>query len=552
MSVLGALAGGYAQAAELERRRQFEADQNQRQAALGMTKILLESPNVPPEYKGQLAQYGMDVINTPHGKKIPDFQKTVMSQLPALQTPGQTRDVQQPSLQLGGPSAPPPMPQNPAALGGGGAAASGKAPSLTQSGSAANGGAPGAMLPPVGPPPGVGGIPGAGMGSGGAGITVPGATSQVSLAPQQIAPAGQFHMLSPEELQQRETAMKLSQAAEISQRSGVPIERVLGYQSKFATFPWGGGVFNQNTGDIESAPTPKPMGQPIKMKAEDGTYHLYQRYQDNSLRPIDNPQGMSVPLPSAELPTVTSSSRDVNLETGASTTKTVRQKVQPGKPGAGPAVPPLPGGGVGTASATAAGATTPGARTRTDMAADRLLMSDAVKASQSARTMVNLLDTQQQYMDTITAGGAPTPRQDLSLIVAAVRAMNPGTVRLPNKELELELKAGSYGDRLKRQYEVATSGILPADQREDLFAVVNHETSNVAQDAAKNWKQNMRGKPLPPHLKRFAEAKTAEGAGGTQNGLIPVVDPAGQTHYFKDQAAADQFKAAISAATRTK
>jgi hypothetical protein len=259
--LLGQLAGGYAQAAELERRRQFEADQKQRENALFMTRTLLENPAVPPEYKGQLAQHGMDIINTPSGKKLPSWDKFLQT-LPAVQTPGQSQSVAQPSLQLGGPSAPPPMPQNPAALGGGGAAASGKAPSLTQSGSAANGGAPGAMLPPVGPPPGIGGLPGAGMGSGGAGITMPGATSQVSLAPQQISPAGQFHMLSPQELAQQQTqAAMTAMQTQIQglKQQGFTDEQIalkLG-MSKLMPIPFGG-LYNIGTGETVS-PTNTPM-----------------------------------------------------------------------------------------------------------------------------------------------------------------------------------------------------------------------------------------------------------------------------------------------------
>src|SRR5512138_1737059 len=89
-TLLGALAGGYAQAAERERNRQFEAENQQRQNALGLTKILLENPAVPPEYKGHLIQYGMDVLHTPTGKKMPDFNKQVLSQLPQIGTPAQS------------------------------------------------------------------------------------------------------------------------------------------------------------------------------------------------------------------------------------------------------------------------------------------------------------------------------------------------------------------------------------------------------------------------------------------------------------------------------
>jgi hypothetical protein len=518
--LLGHLAGGYADAAEKENRRQFEAEQNQRQAALGMTKILLENPAVPPEYKGILAQYGMDVIHTPHGKKIPDFQKNVLATLPALPgkpNPGPGNTKYDTAMTLPGPQPPPGLPEGTA-------------------GPQQLGGPLG--ISPIAPGP---------------EVQIPGAVIQ----PPAPAPAaniserGQFHMMSDEEQVGRQTAAKIAAAQAVSKETGVPVERVLGLQPKYSVAPWGAGTFNQQTGEIETPSTPKPMGTPIKMKAEDGTYHLYQRFQDNSLRPIDNPNGMSVPLPTAELPTVTQSSHDVNLETGASSTKTVRQKVQPGSKSLSvPTAPPGVGKPVPSASASA-GSGPGGSRTKSDIATDKALATDAIKASQTARTMVNLLDTQQQYIDSIKAGGAPTPRQDLSLIVAAVRAMNPGTVRLPNKELELELKAGSYGDRMRRYFETASSGILPADQREDLFSVVDHETSNVAKDAAANWQQspNLKGRPLPPHLKRFAGSGSgASGNNPSQGGMIAVTDPAGGVHYFKDQAGADQFKAALAGA----
>jgi hypothetical protein len=516
--LLGHLAGGYAQAAEEDNRRKFEAEQSAKQNALGMVKILIENPAVPPEYKAQLIQHGMDVLHAPPGKKLPSFDK-VMQGLPAI--PGKPNTQPNPAaatstaMTLPGPQPPPGLPEGTAG------------PDQL-----------GAGLPP--PPP----------------MQIPGAVIRPPApAPAaNIANAGQFHMMSDEEQVGRQTAAKIAAAQAVAKETGVPVERVLGLQPKYSVAPWGAGTFNQQTGEIETAATPKPMGTPIKMKAEDGTYHLYQRFQDNSLRPIDNPNGMSVPLPTAELPTVTQSSHDVNLETGATSTKTVRQKVQPGgKALSMPSAPPGTSSKAAASSSSAASATSgsgPGGKmTRDDMVANRLLMTDAVKASQTARTMVNLLDTQQQYMDTVKAGGAPTPRQDLSLIVAAVRAMNPGTVRLPNKELELELKAGSYGDRMRRYFDTASSGILPADQREDLFQVVNHETSNVAKDAAQNWEQNMSKRPLPPHLKRFAGSGSgASGTNPAQGGVIAVTDPAGGVHYFKDQAGADQFKAALAGA----
>jgi hypothetical protein len=161
--------------------------------------------------------------------------------------------------------------------------------------------------------------------------------------------------------------------------------------------------------------------------------------------------------------------------------------------------------------------------------------------------MVNLLDTQTDYVNSIAKGEDPTPRQDLSLIVAAVRAMNPGTVRLPQKELELELKAGSFGDRIRRQYETATNGILPADQRADLYKVVNNETTKAATNAAQNWQDVMGKQAVPSHLKRFANKVTSPTPPPSSQGNISVTDPQGGVHYFPDQASADKFKAALAA-----
>lgn len=148
-----------------------------------------------------------------------------------------------------------------------------------------------------------------------------------------------------------------------------------------------------------------------------------------------------------------------------------------------------------------------------DNATTQKIEADAIKASATARPMVNILDTQEAYVK----GGKFTPRQDLSLIVSAVRAMNPGTVRLPNTELEMEIKAGSYGDRFKRWATTATTGTLPDDQRQDLLGVVQRETTTTATQAADNWKEAFGGKkPLPTHLTKFGleTPKPPPSAGG--------------------------------------
>lgn len=142
-------------------------------------------------------------------------------------------------------------------------------------------------------------------------------------------------------------------------------------------------------------------------------------------------------------------------------------------------------------------------------AADRMVSAEAVKLADKAKPMVDILDASEDYFKS----GKYTPRQDLGIIVRAVRAMNPGSVRLPQKELELEIKAGSYGDRFSRWYSSASTGLLPDDQRADLMNVIRGETSQTAKSAAEAWESAFEGKkPVPPYLKRF---------GSNTNGIPP-------------------------------
>ena len=91
--------------------------------------------------------------------------------------------------------------------------------------------------------------------------------------------------------------------------------------------------------------------------------------------------------------------------------------------------------------------------------------------------------------------------------------MNPGSVRLPQKELDLELRAGSYGDQFRRWYTRALEGTLPDDQRTDLLGVIRRETEQTARSAAANWQQALPNRALPPYLKRFAPAQAPSPSG---------------------------------------
>lgn len=142
------------------------------------------------------------------------------------------------------------------------------------------------------------------------------------------------------------------------------------------------------------------------------------------------------------------------------------------------------------------------------------------------KPLFGLLDAQTQYMNEVKSDpGKASPRQDLSLVVAAVRAMNPGSVRLPQKELELEMKAGSWGDQASRWYEKASTGLLPEDQRNDLFGIVQRETTKAGESIASDWQQYMSGQPLPTDLKRFAKGGAGSGGSAPSSGQSAPLTP---------------------------
>jgi len=128
---------------------------------------------------------------------------------------------------------------------------------------------------------------------------------------------------------------------------------------------------------------------------------------------------------------------------------------------------------------------------------------------QKMKPLFGLLNAQEDYMKEVDSDPAKaTPRQDLAMVVAAVRAMNPGSVRLPQQELQLEQHTGSLWDKLRRYYSLASEGLLPEDQRKDLFGIVQRETTKAGESIAADWQQNMSGQPLPNDLKRFAKTST--------------------------------------------
>ena len=340
--LLGHLAGGYAQAAEEENRRNFEAEQNQRQAALGMTKILLENPAVPPEYKGILAQYGMDVIHTPHGKKIPDFQKSVLGALPAIPgkpNPGPGTTKYDTSMTL--PGTPPGIQASPL----GGPLTQGAVSPSPLGGSLPNGA--------YGPPQPAGGPPGA-MASLGpvvatSPLQIPGAVINPPAPPPaaNIANAGQFHMMGPAEMgaqQGQANAAQIQAEIQSLKQQGFTDEQIgmkLG-MSKLAPIPFGG-LYNTSTGET-IMPGNTPMTKVQYMVNGQGPFFGFTSRAGGPIMDMNNqPVPNATPFVPSAMDTVTTSPYryfDLNGNLQTQTNVSTKHKVLPGAATA-PSCPPL-------------------------------------------------------------------------------------------------------------------------------------------------------------------------------------------------------------------
>lgn len=210
-----------------------------------------------------------------------------------------------------------------------------------------------------------------------------------------------------------------------------------------------------------------------------------------------------------------------NTSTQRTTTQTPSGSVPPPRiPSIAGVKPPSSGGG------------------KLDFEAAKIAARDAAAAAKTARPMVNLLDTAEAYTNAVNSGKQKADSaHDLSLIVQAVRAMNPGTVRLPQTEIALEASRGTYGQQFQRWVQGRlVDGTLPTQFRNELMGVIRDETTQVAKDAAQAWQGAMKNQELPPHLQRFAQQNSDKS--------VQVKDPRGVVHTFPDQASADAFKKA--------
>jgi len=147
---------------------------------------------------------------------------------------------------------------------------------------------------------------------------------------------------------------------------------------------------------------------------------------------------------------------------------------------------------------------------------EKAIRSAIIKDSGTLERLTASLDSADAYMRKIANDpSARDARKDLEMTVAAVRSMNPGSVRMPDRELKMEVSAGSVLERINRMAEIAATGLLPDDQRQSLYQIIHDNTTEAGTHVVMDWQTHMPNQPLPDHLKRYAdEAAKRRGAGG--------------------------------------
>jgi hypothetical protein len=283
--------------------------------------------------------------------------------------------------------------------------------------------------------------------------------------------------------------------------------------------------YGNPTGKVFPLPAAAALSKPKQAWAKDTKGHIYSVNLDpKTNQPIAGTENYSLAPPTSIMPETVKTGEFTFVDEAGKVWRIPTTTVTTHEGGGGgggaatgggtkhPSANPKPtAAGNGAASgegAEAAPTPVPGARAigQTLSADDKKVHAALIQTAEKARTLTALLSTNESYINAVHADPSKaTPRQDLALVVAAVRAMNPGSVRLPQKELELEIKAGSFGDRFRRSWDNATTGLLPADQRDDLFGIVKNETTTFGKNVAADWKTNFPNRPLPAHLKRYAD-----------------------------------------------
>lgn len=571
IGIAGALEG-LSGAMQREHEENLARDMAGRQAAMGGWTRILDDPNVTPEHKKYALSAIMGIATTPAGKNWSKFTKPYEPPAPQPQQAQQ----QTPGMTLA-PTAPAnPGPQAPLAAGGGGA------PGVLQG--QANQLPP--MQPMAPPPPPVPSAVGMGAQSGiqMAPATVPGSATTVTgppPPPDAYAATGYFH---PGQIE-GERELALAQAQQTAQfnaltqmlvNSGMDPQTAKQQAANTIMLRMGGTALRPEFNIRMQMDNGTVMGVDKRIDPVTGLPHYYRTgtsedVTDHVLAKVGSNQaassmqivkggvrmanGQVVPFNSpdltpeakqlvqshiAEMTKKSSGSTVTDAEGNTFNTRTNAPAIPVG--GSTPPPNPVPKGTTGTSANTAASGAGGG---KLDYQASLQGIKDATKTSQDMFKQVNLLDTAQSYVDAVNSGKQkPDSAKDLALIVQAVRAMNPGTVRLPVQEIELELHRGTYGQQFQRWYDQKVqTGTLPKQYRDELFSVIRDETETSAKSAAALWQQNMRGKPLPPHLKRFGGAdNTPPPPDGSKGGPV-VVDG----FSFPNQAAADAYKKEVGA-----
>ena len=127
-------------------------------------------------------------------------------------------------------------------------------------------------------------------------------------------------------------------------------------------------------------------------------------------------------------------------------------------------------------------------------------------ASKTAREAAILRDDVEKNAAAAKAGNA---KASLALVFAAVRTMVMGAGRMTNVEIEQELKAGSYEQRLERWYQSATEGTLPTDQIDQIREIVGNGYEAKRKGGEEAWSYAYPDKPLPPWLRGQAQPQAA-------------------------------------------
>jgi hypothetical protein len=146
-------------------------------------------------------------------------------------------------------------------------------------------------------------------------------------------------------------------------------------------------------------------------------------------------------------------------------------------------------------------------------AAEKMDAREIIAAGKDARSLDAALATMDDYVGGIKSGTVPRDsRKDLDLMIGAVRAMNPGSRRLPQQELKMEIEAGSWDQVMGRKLSVWSKGTIPDDQRTSLYNILKDETTKFSSSVARDYETKLPQLSLPDHLKRYATKR--EGGSG--------------------------------------